>query len=166
MTAIRRPGAASAAVLIGLSAGLATAHLSAPEWSRRAGLDVWNIAEVERARRAAIEDRAELSADEERAIRRREAANQFAAQLVADTTTLPVATDEIHALFADNPGAIVALRTTYPDAPTERLRFARHTIERTLRLLGDDSAQRAAVRARLEAQYREMVAAPESPATP
>jgi hypothetical protein len=166
MTAIRRPGAASAAVLIGLSAGLAIAHLSAPEWSRRAGLDVWNITEAQRAHRSAVERRAELGAYEERTVRRRETANQLAAQLVADTTTLPVATDEIRALFIDDEGALVTLQTTYPDAPTERLRFARHTIERTLRLLDDDSAQRAAVCARLEAQYREMAAAPESPAAP
>ena len=36
MTAIRRPGAASAAVLFGLSASLVAAHAIAPEWSRRA----------------------------------------------------------------------------------------------------------------------------------
>ena len=47
MTVIRRPGTVSAAVLVGLVASLVSAHVIAPEWSRSAGLDVWNLPSLE-----------------------------------------------------------------------------------------------------------------------
>ena len=165
MTAIRRPGAASAAVLVGLTVSLAAAHAIAPEWSRSAGLDVWNIAEVEKARRSAVERRAEIHAHAEHCARRREIANQLAAQLVANTTTLPAATDEVRALFADDTGFVVMFESLYPTVPTERLRFARHVIERTKRFL-TNPAQFEAVTARLEAEYRAMAAEHDSPPAP
>ena len=62
---------------------------------------------------------------------------------------------------------VVTLAQTHFTIPTERLRFARHTIERAARLLNDEpTPDREAVLARLEAEYREMLAAHESPAAP
>lgn len=165
MTVIRRPGAASAAVLIGLSACLVAAHAIAPDWSRRAGLDVWNLAAAEEAGRDAVEQRAEIEANGERAARRRETANHTAAQLAAGTITLPAAADEIRAIFADDKGMALTLATTYHAVPTDRLRFARHTIERATRLLLDDPTRLEDVSARLEAEYCAMAAA-EAPEMP
>lgn len=165
MSAIRRPGAASATVLVGLATSLVVAHAAAPDWSRRAGLDVWNVAAVEQERRAAAEQQDEVEARGERAARRREMANGLATHLAAGTLNLGRATDEVRELFADDPGITVSLSVSYPGMPTERLLFARHMIERTSRLL-DDSPRSAFTRARLEAEYREMAAAPESPAAP
>jgi len=165
MSAIRRPGAVSATVLVGLATSLMIAHAAAPDWSRRAGLDVWNMAVLEEEHRVVAEQREDVEARGERAARRRDAANGIAAQLSAGTVTLPHATNQVRALFADDPGVATSLSVTYPNAPTDRLLFARHMIERTSRQL-DDSAASAAVLARLEAEYREMAAAPESPAAP
>ena len=166
MTAIRRPGAASAAVLIVLSTGLVAAHLIAPEWVRRAGLDVWNIGAAETAHRTAAERRCELEAYEEACARRREAANHFADQLVAGATALPTATDQVRAIFADDTGVLVSLESLYPGAPTERLRFARHVIDRATRDMPADAPRCAEVRARLEAEYRAMAAEHDSPPAP
>jgi hypothetical protein len=166
MTTIRRPGAASAAVLIGLTASLLVAHTIAPDWSRRAGLDVWNLAKLEADRRSAAEARDDISAHAERSARRREAANQIASQLVAGTTTLSAATDQIDQIFGGDESVATTLEMTYYTVPTQRLRLARHTIDRAKRVFEDDPARFAAVSARLEAEYREMAAAHDSPAAP
>lgn len=165
MSAIRRPGAASATVLIGLAAGFVVAHAAAPEWSRRVGLDVWNVTAVQAEYRSTAEKEQEIEAFGERAVRRREAANQVAAQLVAGSITLEHATDEVCALFADDPGATGTLSVTYHQVPTERLRFARHMMERASRQFTTDE-QAKTVMARLEAEYCAMAAAPPSPAAP
>ncbi len=166
MTAIRRPGAASAAVLIGLSVSLVTVHLLAPEWSRRAGLDVWNLAAVEGDYRAAAEHRDDIMASEGQAVARRAAGNQIAAKLIAGTTTLPTAAAELLEVFQQDTGMRLVLETFHSGAPTERHLFALHGIDRVKALLCDDPAQCEAVVARLEVEYRAMCASPESPHTP
>jgi hypothetical protein len=166
MTAIRRPGAASAAALLALGASFVAAHALAPEWSRRAGLDVWNLPAASAQLRAAAEEREAVLADAERSARRREAANQTAAKLAAGNVPLPAATDEIAEIFRDEPAMPVALGCRYADVPAGRLRFARHTIDRATRFLDDDPDRRAVVLARLEAEYRAMCASPEPPDGP
>lgn len=158
MTAIRRPGAASATVLLALATGLVAAHALAPGWSRRAGLDVWNLAEAQRTHRCALEDAAAADERAERAARRRAVANQLAADLVAGTAALAPAADRLRALFDDDPGVLVSLEIAHPGARTPRLRFARHAIDRATRSLAGDPARRGAVTARLEAEYRALAA--------
>jgi hypothetical protein len=164
MPAIRRPGVASAAVLLGLTACLAAAHAVSPDWSRRVGLDVWNMPALEEGRAAVAAERADLEAKAERDARRRDVANHIATRLIAGEITLPRAADEVQALFADDSGFALSLSASCPDVPTARLQFARHMIERASRQFGDDPARDAAVLARLEAEYAAMAAAPASPA--
>jgi hypothetical protein len=166
MTAIRRPGVASVAVLLGLCASLATAHTIAPDWSRSAGLDVWNLSALKEEYRCATEERAEMQSREERAVARRAAGNQIAAKLVTNTIALPVAADELSEVFQQDDGTRGMLKTLFPNAPGERHRFARHAIDRVVVLLANDPVQRAAVVARLETEYRAMCAPPESPRAP
>jgi hypothetical protein len=156
MTTIRRPGVASAAVLVGLTASLFAAHLIAPDWSRRAGLDVWNLGEAERDRRAVAEERADLDATADRLHLQIEAADHVAARLIAGTVALPDAADELAALLRDCPGRQLALDRAYGDALDQRRQYALHAIDRAARLLEDDPARRDAVRARLEEEYRAM----------
>lgn len=163
MSAIRRPGAASAAVLIGLTTSLLVAHAVAPKWSRRAGLDVWNIPTLEADYRAAGEELADMDAHAERSARRRETATQIATQLAAGDTTLAAATDAIRTVFADDRGLPTALEFEYRDIPSERLRFARHVIDRVGRLLNEDPSRLVEVTARLEAEYRAMAAEGSAP---
>lgn len=166
MTAIRRPGAASAAVLIVLSASLVTAHALAPEWSRRAGLDVWNLAALEGQYRDAAAERADVAARADRVAARRTAGNQIAAQLIDGTATLPAAAADLSEVFGRDQGMRTVLVMFHPAVPTERHLFARHGIDRVATLLDEDPGRRAAVVARLEAEYRAMGAAPESPPAP
>ena len=166
MTAIRRPGTASAALLVGLSLSLVAAHAVAPDWSRRAGLDVWNIASLERAYENAAEEQADVYALEERATARRAAANQVATELIADPTRLPTAADELSEVFRQDSGMRFVLKSLFPAAPSERHVYARHAISRIEYLLKHDPARRAAVLARLEAEYASLGTAPASPLMP
>jgi hypothetical protein len=153
MSVIRRPGASSATVLFGLAATLVVAHVIAPEWARRSGLDVWNLPSANTSLRAATEEREEVEAGADRNVRRRAAANQVAARLAAGTITLDAATDEIMEVFRHDSGISTILRTHFPDAPTDRQVFARHTIERTQRFL-DDPVRWADVGPRLAKEYK------------
>ncbi len=166
MIAIRRRGTASAAVLTGLALGLAFAHLTAPDWSRRVGLDVWNYDTAERDLRAAAAEQDEVEAFAERSARRREAAGQIAAQLAAGTIALPAAADELRDMFAGETAVTGAIDGWYARVPPGRLRYARHAIDRALRLVEDDPTRTEEVRARLEAEFCVLTAAPESPAVP
>ncbi|QJW96503.1 hypothetical protein [Frigoriglobus tundricola] len=166
MTAIRRPGTVSATVLFGLSLGLVAAHALAPDWSRRAGLDVWNFAALERAYEVASEERAEVYAYEERSAARRRAANQIAVRLITDPAQLPGVADELNEVFREDGGLRFVLRGLYPDVPTERHQFARHAIDRVTFILESEPARCAEVVARLEVEYQAMCVPPESPHAP
>lgn len=154
MVAIRRPGTASAATLVGLCAALAAAHLLAPGWCRRAGLDVWNYPALVADREAADDERGEVEAKAERCARRRAAADQSAARLVTGDVPLAAVAADLLALFAAEPGSVSALGMYNPEVRDPRLLYARHAIFRACRLLAADPAREAAVRARLEAEYR------------
>ena len=163
MTVIRRSGTTSAAVLIGLSLSLAAAHALAPNWCRRAGLDVWNYTALREQQRQAAEERDEVAARGEEAAARRAAGNQIAAELIAGTIGLPTAADELAEVFRQDQGMRLVLEHVHYTAPTERHRFARHAIDRVGNLLCDDPARLSAVKARLEAEYRAMCASPDAP---
>jgi hypothetical protein len=154
MTALRRPGVPSATVLLGLAAGFAAAHLLAPDWSRRAGLDVWNLPSARAALVAAAEEREEVVAYGERSARRREAANQIATQLAVGRVTLSAAADQINEVFRDDSGMSYVLVTVYPEAPSPRHRFALHAIERVRRVLSEEPDRAAGVLACLQDEYR------------
>ena len=158
MSAIRRPGTASAAILVGLSLSLVVAHAVAPRWSRCAGLDVWNLPALERTQQAAADELAEIEARAEQSLARRTAANQVAAHLAAGGTSLPAAADIMAELFRDDLGMTGTLNRVYANEPSLRHRFARHAIERVARLPGLDPARLAAVVERLEAECRTMPA--------
>jgi len=152
MTALhRRPGLASAATLSGIVLTLGLAHAVAPEWSRAAGLDVWNTGSA-RAALAAEQSRGadldELNANVEAQIRGSEG---VARRLGAGRLTLAAAADELLALNADRPGWEDGLTFAYPDAPTPRHRAARYALAKLSRT---DAAAWAASAARLEAEYR------------
>ena len=158
MATIRRPGAASAAVLIGLTASMVGAHLVAPEWSRRRRLDVWNYAAAADARRAAADEWADVNGRAERAAARRAVADQFAARLVTGDAPLATVAAELLDLFGRDAGFQTSLAFNSPGVRDPHLRHAGHAIERVRRML-PDPAQRDAVVARLKADYRALTAA-------
>ncbi|VTR91336.1 unnamed protein product [Gemmata massiliana] len=156
MATIRRPGAASAAVLVGLSISMVAAHALAPKWSRSVGLDVWNFATAEAEQQRVTDERDDIVAKGEESARRRVLADQFAARLVTRDADLATTAVVMVDLFRDAPGSRATLETMHPTLRDPRLLYARHTINRVERLMVDDPAQREAVLARLEAEYREL----------
>ncbi len=156
MIVIRRSGAASAAVLVGLTASWMAAHLLAPDWSRRAGLDVWNLASAEQERKRVAETNAELDACRNQLDRRINASNHVTGQLIAGEITLATAADQLALIFRNFPSNHLMLKEQYGPVPSERHLFALHAIDRADRLLADDPARRDSIRARLEAEYRQL----------
>ena len=154
MGSIRRPGAASAAVLVGLCVALAAAHLLAPDWSRGAGLDVWNYAALEEHRRAAVEARQEMNATAERAARRRAVADQLAVRLAAGELPLDAVAGDLLALYSTDPAARCGMETYRRPGEDLHLVYARHAVSRADRLLAADPARQTAVHERLQAEYR------------
>jgi hypothetical protein len=162
VTVIRRPGGASATVLVVLGLSLVTAHAIAPEWSRRAGLDVWNLPSLEEEFRVINEERLDVEAHAEQSANRRVTANLIARKL-ADGQSLATAVDEMMEVFQDDRAMRCSLESMYSDAPTPRHRFALHTIDRVKRLLKEDPLRCRSVAARLEAEYKALETVPESP---
>ncbi|MFM8274894.1 MAG: hypothetical protein ACKODX_21535 [Gemmata sp.] len=154
MTAIRRPGTTSAAVLLALAATAVGVHLSAPEWSRAVGLDVWNYAAVEEDHRTAVAERADLDARQEKFNRRCATANGFAARIVTGDANLATVATQLLALLNGDEAFRRTLLLTYPTVRDLRLLYARHAIERASRLLAHDPGGWEPVRVRLEAEYR------------
>ena len=77
--------------------------------------------------------------------------------------SLAAGVDEIIEVFRHEEGMLNTLEALFPDAPTQRHRFARHTIERVKMVLQHDPHRRGAVIARLEMEYKQIDASPESP---
>lgn len=152
MTALhRRPGIASAATLAGIVLTLGLAHAVAPEWSRAAGLDVWN-AGAARAELAGQQARADdLDALNGQVWEQIRGSEGVARRLGAGRQTLAAAADELAALNADRPGWEAGLAYAYRDAPTPRHRAARYAMAKLSRV---DPATWTAQAARLEAEYR------------
>jgi|GEM_PF-1672255 len=160
MTAIRRPGAVSATVLVGLVLSLVTAQMVAPEWSQRTGLDVWNLPALDEQLRKAIEERDEMLVFEEQSIKRREAANQISKKLI-EGLPLAVGTDEMMEVYQNDHGVMITLETMHPRLPTMRHRIARFAIDRVKLRLKDDPKRCQVVTDRLEVEFKQLDASPE-----
>src|SRR5262245_27942575 len=117
----RRPGIASVAVLGGITAALLTAHAVAPEWSRAAGLDVWNISTVEDEFRATQDRRDELEAEHARLLRRVALADRLGTELIDGQIRLADAADEVdRVLGPDREQFYFVLRRDHSSATTEQ----------------------------------------------
>jgi hypothetical protein len=156
---VRHPGVASTAILLGIGAGLVSCSALAPDWSRRVGLDVWNMGAEEQNYRSAVERKEYLGATGDEHIARRAAARSVALKLIDGSETLSAAADQLSAIFRPDRGWCVALELHYPAVPDERHRFARSAIERVRGLL-DDPTESARVLHRLEEEYRAIPPAP------
>lgn len=150
----RRPGVASVAALAVIVLTVTVAHLAAPEWSRAAGLDVWNAdsarADLERTRTRGEE----LDARNRHTLDQIRGSGGVAARLAAGRLTLAAAVAETEALNEGRPGWADGLELVHCGVPTHRLRVARYLIAKLeCRYQADPSAW-APLAARLEAEYR------------
>ncbi len=138
----------------GLLAGLAvlTVH---PTWAQAIGADVWNLPALnEQIRTEEAED--DRLADADETVRQRIAIKEaIVADLIAGRCTLAAATDQFTELNAARPEYLTVLRTEFA-GETDREKFARNVIAFTLPRVA--APERAALRARLDAELRRMLA--------
>lgn len=152
MTALhRRPGVATAGTLAGIVLTLGLAHAVAPEWSRAAGLDVWNAGSARADLAATLARGDDLEALNQHIHEQIRGSLGVVQRLGAGRLTLAAAADELAALNADRPAWEDSLAYAYRDAPTPRHRIARYAMAKLARI---DPAAWAAATARLEAEYR------------
>lgn len=150
----RRPGIASVAALGGITAALLAAHVVAPEWSRAAGLDVWNAVAAETERRATEDRRGELEDLHGRLRQQMAVAEQLATRLIDGDIPLAAAADEVMVANRGRDAFYFVLQREHPSATTERQMAARYLIAKVKDRYYDDPSSGTAVLARLEAEYR------------
>lgn len=155
MNSLRRTGTTSAAVLSGLVVTLGLTNATAPEWARRAGLDLWNIAEAAESLRTTGEESARLGEETQRLRETIEAADHITTRLIAGELTLECATDQIEPLMRERRGFEFVAAAFYP-APSFRMKVARYLIDRTRRSLVTNPGRLAGTEARLSAEFRAM----------
>lgn len=152
MTTARRAGAVSAAALSALALALGLAHVAAPAWVRRAGLDVWNFAALRRDVGDCRHESLALEQKHARLAREIETAQHTAARLAAGCQTLAGAVDEMAPILAARHEFAESARERF-GTRTFRQTVAAYLIDKAERLLADDPGRRAAVSARLRAEF-------------
>jgi hypothetical protein len=146
-----RAGTVSAATLLWLALTLTVAHTLAPRWSRKVGLDIWNlnaaVSNLQTVRDAA--DR--LRVQEEQLRQEFELADGLTALLATGNLSLAAATDLLQPSLQSRPGLEIVFQR--PDRPsTMRHLVARYLISRVNRHLADRPLQRVLTVMRLEAE--------------
>ena len=154
MTALhRRPGITSVATLAAIVLTVGLTHAVAPEWSRAAGLDVWNAGAARADLAATLARGDELEAQNQSTLDQIRGSHGVVQRLGAGRLTLAAAADELAALNAGRPGWIDGLVYAHRDAPTPRHLAARYALAKLSRI---DPAAWAAASARLEAELERM----------
>lgn len=153
MMGIRRSGAGSVTVLVGLVLIAGLIPTSIPNWVRQAGLESWSLwqshnalqeASVESSR---IQDRADglrLSV---------EAVDHIATRLGAGAITLAEAAALAEPWVRDRPGFVTTVEYHYA-APHFRLSVARYLIAKVQYLLEGDPSRASIAVLRLEREYQ------------
>jgi hypothetical protein len=152
MTTVHRAGTVSTVALSALGLVLGAAQSIAPRWVKHVGLDVWNFPSLCASTQEAREQTEELRLDQERMDMSIEAGEHVAVRLVAGTMTLAQAIDELEPLLRARPGLDDIHRIAY-QTKSPRQGVARYIVNRATRLLDNDPSRRAAVSARLEAEF-------------
>jgi hypothetical protein len=152
MTTLRRTGTTSVAVLAGLIATLGVAHTAAPEWVRRAGLDLWNMTEISEELRETNQESVRLQDEAERLRESIEAAGYITTRLIARELSLAEATSLLEPLLEQRHGFKAIADPSHP-APTFRKSVARSLIDRVRRALHADPRRLASLEAQLEDEY-------------
>ncbi|MFO0795895.1 MAG: hypothetical protein U0804_00305 [Gemmataceae bacterium] len=155
MTALhRRPGIASVATLAGIVLTLGVAHVVAPEWSRAAGLDVWNAGDARAELAATLARGDDLEVEHELVTTQIRGSLGVVTRLADGRLTLDRAVDELIVLNQGRTAWADGLEYAHPTAPTHRHRVARYAIEKLANEYLADPAAWAELSARLEAEYR------------
>jgi len=139
--------------VLALSVGAASAL--SPGWVRSAGLDVWNVRQLEKVANEAAEQGRQLDEEDAEIRHRIRAKEVLVAELVAGRTTLAVVTSQFRALNEPYPEYQRMIRTHFPGA-TDEEKMARNVIAYTLPRVPDPSRRHALVR-RLDSELHSML---------
>jgi hypothetical protein len=141
----RRTTASAGAVGVALVAGLTLN----PTWTRAAGLDVWNLPELNRRCDEEVSRRDHLDDRTHQLHRRNVLKRAIAAEVAAGRLDLAVAAAEFLALDGADPQSLAGLRIQFPDGPD--LRRAARGVLVWVRVRVAPPADRLT---RLDAEYR------------
>ncbi len=148
----RRPGIVSVATLAGFVLTVGMVHVTAPEWSHAAGLDVWNIRHAREDLTVSLARGAELDARNARILEQIRGSDGVVVRVETGRLTLTEATAELDALNADRPAWVDGLRYSSWDVPTHQQRVGRYVMQKIQRRHGADPTWTARL-AHLDAEY-------------
>jgi len=154
----RRAGLTSVATLSGITLTVALLQAAAPDWSRAAGLDVWNYSSYEGDLRQSVAARDRLEAVQEQLDGQIAASAHVVGELIAGRIAFPAALDELEVINRDRLAFDGTMQARYP-AATPRERMAHYVRSKIRAQLDGTPVLQDRVLARLEAELREPVAA-------
>jgi hypothetical protein len=146
---------AVAAVVVPFTA-LAVAN---PSWARAAGIDVWNVRELERDLEVANRESDRLVVEDLDILNRIHAKEALVDQVVSGRTSLADATAQFLALACDRPQFFKVIRENYPGG-TDEERTACNVIDYALQRVADPT-ERGILTCRLIAELAEMTHNPD-----
>ena len=148
MSTMRRTGATSAATLFGIAATVICANLLAPDWTKAAGLDVWNVPSLRAQVESDTRQGAGISFEIEESRRRFILKEEIIDDLLSDRITLKDATAQFLTLNEHHSGAMMVIRAAYRGA-TDEESTARNVIALAIPRLEGSFTEKAAILARL-----------------
>lgn len=148
-----RTAAAAAAVLV--SAAVAAAH-AAPEWTAAAGLDFWNLPELEAEYRAAYAQYEQLEDQQQVLLDMTQANDRVAGAMIDGRLSLAEALAEFEGINRDRTGFYEILGTYAPEGAGNRELLGTFALRKARTLLRGDPTRAAEVIPRLTAEYRAM----------
>jgi hypothetical protein len=155
MISVRRAGGTSAATLLCLALTIVLAHMLAPNWTQRSGLDVWNLPTAVASSQTADQEAASLNAKENQLQREIELSDHVSAQLASGNLALKLAVDEMEPILQNRSGFAMAVKGMNPSF-SFRQGVARYLISRVPRIMNNDPVLQIAVLDRLEYEYSEL----------
>lgn len=144
------------AIAAGLVSAAVAAARAAPEWTAAAGLDFWNLPDLEAERRAALAEYASLEDRHQLLLDMAGANDRVAAALAEGRLSLAEAVAELEGINRDRPGFYPVLGMYAPAGTGERELLARFALRKARTQLRGDPTRAAEVMPRLTAEFRAM----------
>jgi hypothetical protein len=160
----RRPGTVLLASLIAAPLAALAASVVAPEWVRRAGLDVWNLPAQEQKLRAAREQERDLRAKGGEVIRRMAVREALIAELIAGRADLARTVADFRVLDGGRTEHLMAVQLDHPGLSDPEA--AARVVIRYALIRVPGRADREQLRRRLEGECQKMFARPDESADP
>lgn len=155
MTSVRRTGKTSAATLFGIGVTVICAHLLAPDWTKAAGLDVWNVPSLRSQVESDTREGLGISFEIEESRRRFVLKEHIIDRLLSERMTLKEATAQFLILNENHTSAMMVIRLTYRGA-TDEESTARNVIALAIPRIEGTFVEKAAILARLKYEFNQL----------